>query len=197
MIGRLLRVIGLSAVAALLADRFLAERDGEQGVPAIDSLVVVDAPIADVWAIVADVAGQPRWMRDLKAITFMTSGPVGRGTRAVGRVRILGVPVEDVVEITAFEPPTRFAIRHEGLVAGSGEIRLEPGVDGTTTIVRWSERLAPPVLPHLAARLQAPLLRWVFQEDLHRLARLVETRGAGEEAGQAARAAGSVARLPA
>ena len=55
---------------------------------------------------------------------------------------------------------------------------LEPGADGTTTIVRWEERLEPPVLPDLGALLQAPILRAVFQADLERMKRLVETGSA-------------------
>jgi hypothetical protein len=45
---------------------------------------------------------------------------------------------------------------------------------------RWQERLAPPVLPALGAVVQAPILRSIFQADLLRLKRLVET---GEAAG--------------
>jgi len=84
------------------------------------------------------------------------------------------------VEVTAFEPPTRFAIRHEGLFTGGGLITLEPGADGTTTIVRWDETLVPPLLPELGALLQAPILRSIFQADLHRLKRLVETGSADD-----------------
>ena len=82
--------------------------------------------------------------------------------------------------MTAFEPPTRFAIRHEGLFTGGGLITLEPGADGTTTIVRWDETLVPPLLPELGALLQAPVLRPIFQADLHRLKRLVETGSADD-----------------
>ena len=81
----------------------------------------------------------------------------------------------DPVTITEFSPPTRFAIRHDGRFAGSGVITLEPGADGTTTIVRWDETLVPPVLPHLGALVQTPVLGAIFQADLRRLKALVET----------------------
>ena len=64
------------------------------------------------------------------------------------------------------------------MFSGSGLITLEPGADGTTTIVRWEERLVPPVLPALGAAVQAPILRSIFQADLERLKRLVETGSA-------------------
>jgi hypothetical protein len=114
-------------------------------------------------------------MREMKRVTIETPGPVRPGTRAEATVRILGISVTDPVEITELEPPSRFAIRHEGLFTGGGVITLEPGADGTTTIVRWTETLVPPVLPEIGMRAQAPILTRIFQDDLHRLKRLVES----------------------
>jgi uncharacterized membrane protein len=144
----------------------------------MDMLAVVDAPIEDTWAVVADIPRQPEWMHDMKRVTIETPGPVAPGTRAEATVRILGISVTDPVEITELERPGRFALRHEGLFTGDGVITLEEGADGTTTIVRWRETLVPPILPDLGARIQAPILTRVFQDDLHRLKRLVETGAA-------------------
>jgi hypothetical protein len=110
----------------------------------------------------------------------VTPGPVGVGTKGEATVRIAGIAVTDPVEVMAFEPPNRFAIRHEGLFTGGGVITLEPGADGTTTIVRWEETLIPPLLPVLGALALAPVLRSIFQADLHRLKRLVETGSADD-----------------
>jgi Polyketide cyclase / dehydrase and lipid transport len=93
---------------------------------------------------------------------------------------VFGIPVSDPVEITEFEPPTRYAIRHEGLFSGGGVITLEPGADGRTTIVRWDEVLRPLLLPDLGAILIEPVLRPIFQADLHRFRRLVETGSADD-----------------
>ena len=67
----------------------------------------------------------------------------------------------------------------DGRFSGAGDIRLDPGVDGSTTIVHWSETIVPPQLPHLGARVLAPVLRRVFQADLDRLRDLVETVSRG------------------
>ena len=72
----------------------------------------------------------------------------------------------------------RFAIRHEGTFTGGGVITLEPGADGTTTIVRWDETLVAPVLPHLGAVVAAPVFGAIFQADLVRLRDLVESGAA-------------------
>lgn len=175
MIGHLVRtaIAGTgAAVAVVVADRLLALRSSGAG--PIETFVVVDAPIEEVWAQLADVERQPRWMADLKSVRILTPAPIGLGSRAEGTVRILGVPVRDPVTITAFDPPTRFAIRHDGTFRGEGGLTLESGADGCSTIVRWRERLVPPLLPHLGGFLQRPILRAVFQADLHRLRRLLE-----------------------
>jgi uncharacterized protein YndB with AHSA1/START domain len=175
VIRGLARLAVIGGALAWLADRWLADRRGNALPDPIRSLVVIDAPIERVWAELADVEGQPRWMHDLTSVRIDTTGPIGAGTRASGTVRILGLSVQDPIEITEFEPPTRFAIAHEGMFTGSGLITLEPGADGTTTVVRWEEVLVPPILPTLWSALMRPILAGVFQADLHRLRRLVET----------------------
>jgi len=174
VIRGLLRLVVAGALVGWLVDRWLADRRGGAAPEPIRSLVVIDAPIERVWAELTDVEGQPRWMHDLKSVRLDSPGPVGVGTRATGTVRILGFAVEDPVEITEFEPPMRYAIAHEGRFTGSGLITLEPGADGTTTIVRWEEVLVAPVLPDLADAILRPILGDVFQRDLDRLRAIVE-----------------------
>ena len=179
MIRRAVRLALAGATTAWMVDRVLAGRADGPTPAAIETSVVVDASIERVWQALADVERQPRWMHDLKAVRIDGHGAIGVGTRAEADVRIFGMQALDPITITAFEPPCHFAIRHEGRFSGEGDIRLEPGVDGSTTIVRWSETLIPPWLPHLASRALAPILRRVFQADLDRLRNLVETGPSG------------------
>ena len=125
-------------------DRILKEQSQGADPEPIRSRIVIDAPIERVWAAVADIEGQPRWMTDMKAVRLASAEPVGVGTTGEADVRIHGI------------------------------ITLEEGADGTTTIVRWEELLIPPVLPHLAALAMTPTLAGVFQADLVRLKELVE-----------------------
>jgi len=155
MIGRLiltpirLALVGLGV--AWVADRLLRLLAGGAPPEPIRSLVVIDAPIDGVWDVVVDIERQPLWMREMKAVRVLTPGPLGVGTRGEATVRVLGITTIDPVTVTQFEPPTRFAIRHEGAFTGSGLITLEPGADGTTTILRWEETLIAPALSHVAA----------------------------------------------
>ena len=178
MIRALVRLALLASGAAWAADRVLRATANDDPPGPIRSLVVIDAPIERVWAVLADIEGQPRWMHDMKSVRLTTPPPVGVGTAGVSTVRVFGIAVTDPVTITEFQPPTRFALRHEGAVSGSGVITLEPGADGTTTIVRWDERLVAPLLPNLGAAVFERVFGPIFQADLFRLRDLVES-GAG------------------
>jgi uncharacterized membrane protein len=179
MIRWTLRAALACAATAWIADRLLSRRAGDGTLQPIESFVVIDAPIDQVWQVLADVAGQPRWMRDMKAVRIATPGEVGVGTRAEADVRIFGLRTLDPITITAFEPPRHFAIRHEGRFSGHGDIRLEPGVDSRSTLVSWAETIVPPGFPHLGAWALGPVLRRVFQADLDRFRDLVETGPGG------------------
>ena len=178
MIRGALRLALAGAGIGYAIDRILSNQSGGAEPDPIESMIVIDAPIERVWEVVADVEGQPRWMHEMKAVRVLTPGPVGVGSEGVADVRILGISVNDPVRITEFDPPHRFAISHEGSFKGRGIITLESGADGTTTIVRWEERLIPPLLPHLGALVISPTLGSIFQADLARLKELVETGSA-------------------
>lgn len=173
LIRRTARLAALTGLAAWVLDRWL--RDQALGVapPPIRTSISVAAPIERVWAILADIEGQPAWMHDLKDVEVISAGPIGVGTRATGRVQVFGIGVEDPIEITAFEAPVHFAIRHDGLVKGTGDLRLAVEDDGST-LVTWDETLVPPALPYLGGLLIAMVFRPIFQRDLERLAGLAE-----------------------
>jgi uncharacterized protein YndB with AHSA1/START domain len=170
---------------AFLLDRWLGGmRMDEEGRPAFDPIrtgVEVDAPIDEVWAILADIERQPEWMIEMKAVRLLTPGPIGVGTRGEADVRIFGIGVSDPVEVVEFVPPFRFGIQHHGLFSGSGTITLDTLDGGRRTRVEWAETLVPPVFPSLGSLVQAPILKHIFQADLDRFATIVE---ADREAGR-------------
>ncbi len=172
MLRRILALGLVGLPAALAADRLLARGRGAPG--PMRMLAVVDAPIDAVWAAVADVPFQVEWMTEMQALRLDPPGRAHVGQRGEATVRILGLSVTDPVEVVELDPPHRYAIRHLGLFKGGGVITLESGADGTTTTLRWEETLVAPLLPHLAAAMQATVLRAIFQADLERLKRLVE-----------------------
>ncbi|HWP61984.1 MAG TPA: SRPBCC family protein [Candidatus Binatia bacterium] len=173
MLVRLARV-GLAALGALALLELVLERlVGWRSLPPLRTSIVVEAPPERVWAILADVEGQPTWMTDLRSVRIETPGPVGVGTRAVGTVRIAGITVQDPVEVTAFDAPARFAVEHLGLFRGHGVFTVEPLGDGAARVV-WEEVLQAPLFPRawwLSAR---PILGRVFAADLGRLRAIAE-----------------------
>jgi uncharacterized protein YndB with AHSA1/START domain len=174
---RLAVLAGIGVALAWVLDRVLRARIGGDQPPPFRSLMVIDAPIERVWAVLADVESQPRWMREMKAVRLLDPSPVGVGTRGEATVRVFGLAVTDPVTITEFEPPVRFAIRHEGTFAGQGVITLEAGADLTTTIVRWDETLVAPVIPFAWRAAAEPVFGHIFQADLEHLRDLVEAGG--------------------
>ena len=174
MIRGAVRLALVGAGISYALDRLLADQSAGSAPAAISSMIVIDASIERVWDEIADIEGQPRWMQEMKAIRILTPGPVGVGMVCEADVRIMGITVTDPVRITEFEPPTRYAISHDGTFKGHGLITLEAGADATTTIVRWDEVLIPPMLPHLGALAMAPTLGAIFQSDLVRFKELVE-----------------------
>lgn len=175
MIRQVLRLAALGAAAGWLTDRLLSARVCGAPPEPIRTEVVLRAPIERVWEILADLEGQPRWMTDLKSVRMLTPPPIGVGTRAEGDIRIFGMAALDPITITIFEPPRRFAIRHEGRFTGEGLIELGPGPADGTTIARWTETIVPPYLPHLGGLVLTPVLRLVFRRDLDNFRELIET----------------------
>jgi hypothetical protein len=73
------------------------------------------------------------------------------------------------MEFTAWDPPDRMAVRHQGLFSGFGEFRLHPAADGHT-ILEWREQIVFPwffggALGSWAAR---PIFGWVWRRNLRR-----------------------------
>ena len=184
----LLGAAGVGAVVA--AERWVGSlvAHGEGPDFALKMAITIDAPIEAVWELVADVERQPLWMHDMKSVRLLTPDRVGIGTRGEADVRIFMVGVVDTIEIDQYDPPVSFGIRHVGVFSGSGRIALE-GLDARRTLVRWDERLVPPLFPNLGQLALKPILGASFQADLERLKEMVEARhaeaigGAGADAG--------------
>ena len=137
----------------------------------IETTVEVAAPVADVWADIARLETHVEWMADAERIDFLTEHHSGEGTRMEVLTRVGPLSTKDVMEFIAWEPPHRMAIRHQGLVAGTGEIVLtETGPDRTR--VTWREELDFPLRfgGPVGEVIAAPILRAIWNRNLKRLA---------------------------
>ncbi|HEX5451205.1 MAG TPA: SRPBCC family protein, partial [Candidatus Limnocylindrales bacterium] len=131
--------------------------------PTVVRRIRLDAPPARVWPYLADLDLQLRWMRDLKSVELETPGPIGLGTRALGHVRVFGLPTRDPVEVDAFVPERHLGLRHHGRFTGRGDLWLAP--DGSGSRLTWREefrfRSAGLPLPPLPAKAREAIVRIV------------------------------------
>ena len=73
--------------------------------------VTIRRPVADVFAVLTNLENAARWSRAIEE-TVITPGPMGVGTRRRAVVPgFAGRTMENVMELTEFEPDRRLAMR--------------------------------------------------------------------------------------
>ncbi len=132
---------------------------------------VIAAPIETVWEDIARLETHTEWMADAESITFLTEQTAGEGTRMEVETRVGPLRTKDIMEFVEWEPPTRMAIRHQGLVTGVGEFTLTPE-DGSTRFA-WREELRFPWYfgGPVGELFAAPILKAIWRRNLDGLAR--------------------------
>lgn len=101
-----------------------------------EGTTVVDRPIEEVFAFLADGTNDPKFSPRVQEIAKTTSGPVGVGTVFVSTVKDAGMTSKREFEITEFDAPTkiRWAERSKNAITANGGYDLSP--EGTGTRVR-------------------------------------------------------------
>jgi carbon monoxide dehydrogenase subunit G len=152
----------------------------------------VFAPDDVVWDVLTDWERQAEWMVDAQEVEVLSPHREGRGVRLRCPTNVLGVTLDDQMEVTAWEERQRLAVRHIGsVISGTGEFLLERTDVGTR--VTWREDLAPPLgaVGEAGARaLVRPYVRHLFgrsldglKEACERVQRLRRAVDGGEGAG--------------
>jgi uncharacterized protein YndB with AHSA1/START domain len=96
--------------------------------------VVIDRPIDEVFAFLADGDNDPKFSPRVLEIEKTTDGPPGAGTVYASTVKDAGVKTKREFEYTEFEPPTRirWAERSKNMITvPEGGYDLEPAGEGT------------------------------------------------------------------
>jgi hypothetical protein len=138
--------------------------------------VVIAAAPSTVWGIASDLAAQPEWMHDAKAIRFATAHTTGTGVVMHCDTAIGPMKLTDTLVVTAWEEGREIAIRHSGAVSGTGRLTVRPHPAGT--LFTWQEELRFPwwlggPLTGIVAR---PVLAATWRRDLASLKALAEDR---------------------
>jgi carbon monoxide dehydrogenase subunit G len=140
------------------------------------------APQQVVWDVLTHWERQSEWMLDAKSVEVLTPERTGVGVTIRCPTNLLGVTVEDVMRVTAWQEPSLLAVTHLGrIITGSGAFELVPlGADRTR--IDWWEEVEPPfgAVGELGANvLVLPVLRRIFTRSLKNLADLA-ARAAAE-----------------
>ncbi|MEA2517344.1 MAG: hypothetical protein QOG16_1182 [Actinomycetota bacterium] len=134
-----------------------------------------------VWELITDWENLGDWMLEASHFVVTSDHREGLGVEAEATIKIAGISTRDKVQVSGWDPPHRLAIDHLGWVAGRGEMHLTPLSDERTHLF-WREELIPPQslggLGALGLTGFKPLMRRIFERDLHILKGLVRARTA-------------------
>ena len=137
----------------------------------------IAAPAADVFAKLTDLASASETISAIRRIEILTDGPVTVGTRFRETRVMFGREATEEMEISALDPPRRFALRAESCGCRfQSEFRLEPAGGGTRVVmVIESEPLTfvARVLSVLMRPMMKPMAK-ACAKDLDDLAAAVE-----------------------
>jgi uncharacterized protein YndB with AHSA1/START domain len=150
----------------------------------------VDAPIQQVWAVIADSARYPEWWRYVASVEELSSGDeqgVGRTQRTRWTSALpYGFVFETRVE--RIEPPHLIELGASGELAGRGRWELSETAGGTRVRYTWQVRTTKPWM-NLAAPLLRPAALWnhdvLMTEGGQALARRLGARLLRNESGTA------------
>lgn len=141
--------------------------------------VEIDAPPADVWAVVEQIPRHVEWMADAVAIRFTGAATRGVGTAFECDTEIGPIRLTDEMTITEWRPGHTMGVRHTGIVTGTGAFELEPIDLGRRTRFTWTEDLTFPwFLGGRAGEIVAgqTVMKQIWKRNLRRLATIVENQ---------------------
>jgi uncharacterized protein YndB with AHSA1/START domain len=103
-----------------------------------EATVVIDRPIEEVFAFLADGQNDPKFSPRVLEITKTTDGPPGVGTVYASTVKDAGVKTKREFKLTAFEAPTRIRwaeVSKNLVTAPEGGYDLAREGDGTRVTI--------------------------------------------------------------
>jgi uncharacterized membrane protein len=119
----------------------------------IEASVVINRPIEDVFAVIADYDQHAQWRSELISAQITSPGPIGPGSTYSYNLRVMGRPIESSGEIVTFSPPDAVAWKStSGPFPMSGSTHLEQTAEGVrvTEVIEAEPggffKLAQPVL---------------------------------------------------
>ncbi len=121
--------------------------------------VVINRSVEEVFAFVIDVEKWPQWRAEVVEVERSSEGPIGVGTTFSGVGRFLGRRLENINEVTQYEPNRKF-----GFKTTSGPVSMQftdtfESVEGGTKVSLAMEgetgsffKLAEPIMSRMVRR---------------------------------------------
>ena len=98
----------------------------------VELSVVINRPVAEVFAFVTDPANSAKWQEGLVESRLTSSGPMGVGAEITDVRKFLGRDMDSKLEVTEFVPNKKFS---EKVVSGPLKFEIsqsfEPSGEGT------------------------------------------------------------------
>lgn len=108
----------------------------------VEGSITIRRSVEEVFDFVADERNEVTFNPDMRSVTKLTDGPVGRGARFRAETMMGRRPVEMEIEFTEYERPSRLGSATQmSTMDLSGTLTFEPVAAGTT--MRWSWDLRP------------------------------------------------------
>lgn len=108
--------------------------------------VEIEAPVEEVFDMVADERNEPRYNRRMARAEKVTEGPVGVGSRFVAEPKGMGSRGRMTVDVVACEPPHRVRTRiRSSYLDVEGTVTLAETAGGTRLAWDWDLSLTGPL----------------------------------------------------
>jgi carbon monoxide dehydrogenase subunit G len=134
----------------------------------LDLGALVDRPIQDVFAFLADPNNMSKWNSAVVSLQQITPGAVGVGTKFKSVGEMMGRRIEGEMQITAYEPETKCGFQ---VNAGPMQVNITITLKtvGTGTKVGLNAQGNPAGLFKLAEGVLAGRVKAMMEENLARL----------------------------
>jgi uncharacterized protein YndB with AHSA1/START domain len=119
----------------------------------ISGEVTIDAPVEEVFDLVADERNEPRYNPRIVHAEKLSEGPVGRGSRFVAKPKGMGSKGEMTLEVLEYERPHRLHnVVRSSYMEVDGTLTFEEADGGTRLRWEWDMGLVGPM------KLMSPVL---------------------------------------
>jgi len=134
----------------------------------LDLGTLIDKPVKDVFAFVADPNNMPKWNTTVMGIEQITPGSVGVGTKFKSTGEMMGRRIEGEMQVIAYEPDTKFGVQ---MNAGPMQVNMTVSFKtvGTGTKLSLNAQGNPAGVFKLAEGVMQGRVKSMMEENLARL----------------------------